>query len=89
YFQYKGYAGGFWAAEGYLASARCLKGLGREKDRLNTYRAMLFDKYINSLPQADVARNELGAQMVQEINEMIAQGVHTNVTVKLSAEVGQ
>ena len=89
YFQYKGLAGGYWAAEGYLASARCLEGLGLEIDRLNTYRAMLFDKYINKLPQAEVARAALGAQVVQEINTMISQGVQTNVTVKLSAEAAE
>lgn len=86
YFQWRGMAGGYWAAEGYLASARCLKGLGMEVERLNTYRAMLFDKYVNTLPQTEMAREALGAQVVQEINTMIAQGLHTNVTVKLAVE---
>lgn len=89
YFQWKGLAGGTWAAEGYLASARCLEKLGMETEKLNTYRAMLFDKYVNTLPQADAAREALGAQVVQEINMMITQGIHTNVTVKLSAEAVQ
>lgn len=86
YIQYKGYANGYWAAEGYLASARCLKGLGMEVERLNTYRAMLFDRYVNTLPQADTARKELGAEVAQGIDQMIAQGLYTNVVVKLSAE---
>ena len=89
YFQYKGLAGGYWAAEGYLASARCLKGLGLEIDMYNTYRAMLFDKYINILPQADVAREALGTKIVQEIDMIMAQGIHTNMTVKLSMETAQ
>ena len=89
YFQYRGLAGGYWAAEGYLASARCLKVLGMEVERLNTYRAMLFDKYVNTLPQADVARKELGAEVVQEINTMMAEGLHTNITVKIRTEIEQ
>lgn len=86
YFQWKAVAGGTWAAKGYLASARCLKKLGLEIDMLNTYRAMLFDKYVNDLPQAEVARDVLGEQVVQEINTQIEQGVSTNITVKLSVE---
>ena len=86
YFQYKGLAGGFWAAEGYLASARCLKELGLETERVDTYRAMLFDKYINTLPQAEQARAALGPEMTLEIHSMIAQGLHTNVTIRISAE---
>jgi TolA-binding protein len=86
YFQWKGVAGGYWAAEGYLASARCLEQLGLETDRLNTYRAMLFDKYVNTLPQAEVAREALGKQVVQQVNDFMAQGLQTNITVKLSAE---
>lgn len=86
YFQYKGLADGFWAAEGYLASARCLEELGLEEERVDTYRAMLFDKYVNTLPQAEQARAALGPEMAQEISSMIAQGLHTNVTIKLSAE---
>ena len=89
YFQYKGFAGGYWAAEGYLASARCLKELGLEIDRLNTYRAMLFDKYVNKLPQANVAREVLGAEVVREISTMIVEGVQTNITVKLTAEAAE
>ena len=85
YFQYKGYADGFWAAEGYLASARCLRQMGRENDRRNTFRAMLFDKYVNSLPQADVARAELGEPEVLEIEQMILAGTTTNITVTVEA----
>lgn len=87
YVQYKGYAGGQWAADAYLASARCMGALGRENDRRNSYRAMLFDKYVNNLPQAEEARSYLGAAEVEGINTLIAQGVQTNITVNAKAEV--
>ena len=83
YMQYKGYAEGYWAAEGYLASARCLEKLGLSRDQRNTYRAMLFDKFVNKLPQADQAREALGTTEAQEIDQKAAQGVHTNLTVVL------
>jgi TolA-binding protein len=86
YFQYKGYNGGQWAADAYLASARCLRALGLEDERRNTFRAMLFDKYVNTLPQADEARVALGAPEVLEIEQMIATGGTTNITVSLDAE---
>jgi TolA-binding protein len=81
YYQYKGYAEGYWAAEGYLASARCLKTLGRENDRRNTFRAMLFDPYVNTLPQAAEAREELGAVEVAEIEALMAAGTTTNIII--------
>jgi len=87
YLLYKGYAQGYWAAEGYLASARCLQKLGLENDRRNTFRAMLFDKYVNRLPQAEDARTVLGAEEVLEISQMIADGLQTNLTVSIDAEV--
>lgn len=86
YFMYKGHAGGYWAAEAYLASARCLKQLGREGDMRNTYRAMLYDKYVNDLPQAETAREALGPAEVREIFEKIAAGVETNLTVTIESE---
>jgi len=86
YFQYKGYANGVFAAEGYLASARCLQALGQENDVRNTYRAMLFDKYVNQLPQADVARKTLGPAEVEEINLMLTNGVQPNLTESVGAE---
>ncbi len=86
YSLYKGYANGYWSAEGYLASARCLQKLGLENDRRNTFRAILFDKYVNHLPQADVARKALGPDEVLEIDTLIAQGVQTNMTVNLEVE---
>lgn len=85
-FQYKGYAKGYWAAEGYLASARCLMQLGLENDMRNTFRAMLFDKYVNTLPQAEDAKVVLGADEVIEISTLIGQGVQTNLTVTLEIE---
>lgn len=86
YFQYKGYAKGYWAAEAYLASVRCLRSLGLENDARNTYRAMLFDKYVNGLPQANEAIQALGVDEVLEIKMLIASGIKTNVTVILQAE---
>ena len=86
---YKGYANGFWAAESYLASARCLQALGFESDMRNTYRAMLFDKHVNTLPQAEGARRVLGADEVLEINEMIAAGTQTNLMVNIDVEGGE
>ena len=93
YFQYKGHANGYWAAEGYLASARCLKIMAEEpgltaketKDleeaAYNTYRAMLYDRYVNQLPQAELARKAIGEAEVSEINAMIDAGVKTNIVV--------
>jgi len=86
YFQYKGHAGGYWAAEGYLSSARCLKKMMRENDRRNTYRAMLFDPYVNDLPQAEEAREVLGASEVAEIEAYIATGGSTNIIVEIEVE---
>ncbi|HEY5653257.1 MAG TPA: tetratricopeptide repeat protein [Pontiella sp.] len=88
YIQYKGHAGGFWAAEAYLASADVLEKLGPEyaNDRRNTYRAMLFDRYVNSLPQADVARTFLGATEVAEINNYVQGGGSTNITIAVKSE---
>jgi len=90
YFQYKGHAGGHWAAEAYLASARCLKKMGLENDRRNTYRAMLFDPYVSDLPQAEEARTILGTTEVAEIAAYIETGGATNITIDVevpSAEV--
>jgi TolA-binding protein/thioredoxin-like negative regulator of GroEL len=83
YFQYKGHAGGHWAAEGYLASARCLKKIGFENDSRNTYRAMLFDPYVNTLPQAEDARQALGTAEVAEITAYIETGGVTNITISV------
>jgi TolA-binding protein len=67
YFQFRAHAKGYWAAEAYLASAEVLDALGLENDKRNTYRAMLFDRFVNSLPQAEVARTYLGDEEVVEI----------------------
>ncbi len=87
YFQYKGHAGGYWAAEAYLASARCLQELGLENDRRNTYRAMLFDPFVSSLPQSEEAREVLGSAEVAEIELYIELGGVTNITVELEGAV--
>jgi len=86
YFQYKGYANGYWAAEAYLTSARCLEQLGLKNDQRNTFRAMLFDKYVNQLPQAEEAKTALGAAEVLEITTLLLQGTQTNWVVTLDAE---
>jgi len=56
YLLFKGYADGKWAANGYLGAADCLARLGRNADAVNTLNAMLKDTYVNTLPQADAAR---------------------------------
>ncbi len=89
YFQYKGYANGYWSAEAYLAAARCLGKLDQENDRLNTYRAMLFDSFVNTLPQADVARQELGAAEAGEIETLVEGGVVTNIIVAVKGSLDE
>jgi len=56
YLLFKGYDDGKWAAEGYLGAAECLVRLGRDADAVNTLEEMLKDPYVNTLPQADIAR---------------------------------
>ena len=85
FFQYKGHAGGYWAAEGYLAGARCMQKLDRENDRRNIYRAFLFDPYVNDLPQAAEAREVLGAGEVAAVEAYIATGGSTNIAVGVSS----
>ena len=87
YFQYKGHAGGKWAADAYLASARCLDILGLENDKRNTFRAMLFDPFVNTLEQANVAREILGQTEVDEIERYIELGVKTNITVEIKIDM--
>ena len=48
--------------------------MGFENDKRNTYRAMLFDRYVNKLPQADLAREYLGFDEVIEIETKIELG---------------
>jgi len=86
YYQYKGYAEGYWAAEAYLACARVLKDLDREHDRRNIFRAMLFDRYVNGLPQAEVARKVLGAVEVAEIQRKVEGGAVTNIVVTVATK---
>ena len=74
YFQYRAHAKGYWAAEAYLASAMVLGEMGLDNDKRNTYRAMLFDRYVNELPQADAAREYLGFDEVVEIETKIELG---------------
>jgi len=86
YIQYKGYNEGFWAAESYLASARCLNALGYTAEAHNTCRAMLFDKYINTCPQAKQAQEAIGAAETLEITQFIQSGGKTNVMITVEKE---
>ncbi len=56
YLLYRGYDGGKWAADGYMAAADCLLKLGREADAVKTWQKMLEDEYVNTLPQAATAK---------------------------------
>ncbi len=67
YLLFKAHEGGYWAAEAYLRSAECLQKMNRNHDARNTYRAMLLDKYVRDLPQAQVARDQLGPEEVAEL----------------------
>ena len=74
YFQFRAHAKGYWAAEAYLASAEVLGAMGLENDKRNTYRAMLFDRFVNTLPQAEVARAYLGEDETIEIEMKMELG---------------
>jgi len=50
---------------------------------------MLFDKYVNTLPQALVARESLETEEVLEIAELLASGVKTNLTVTVELKEGE
>ncbi len=56
YLLYKAYDDGKWAAEGYLSAAECLLELNREADAIKTWRDMLEEGYVNTLPQAETAK---------------------------------
>lgn len=56
YLLYKAYADGKWAADGYLAAAECLIELDRVGDAVKTWQSMLEDEYVNTLPQAETAK---------------------------------
>ena len=56
YLLFKSYDDGKWAADGYLGAAACLIKLGRNEDAVNTLDEMLQDSYVNTLPQAEKAR---------------------------------
>lgn len=88
YVQYKGYDDGKWAADAYLGSARCLQALGYTQEAHNTYRAMLFDKYVNKRPEAAQARQAVGPDEVKEIKQFIQTGGKTNLTVTVEQKEG-
>jgi hypothetical protein len=47
---------------------------------------MLYDRFVNQLPQAELARAAVGEAEVSEINAMIESGVETNIIVDLDAD---
>ena len=67
YLLYKFYAQGYWAANAYVRSAECLLKLGDANAAKNTYRAMILDSYVRDLPQADKAKEVLGAEEVARL----------------------
>jgi len=89
YYQFKGYAKGYWSAEAYLAAARTLGALNQETDRQNTFKALLFDPYVNTLPQADVARKELGEAETGAIEALTAAGTTTNIVIQVAVPGGE
>ncbi len=96
YFQYKGL--GEWGAKGYIAAADVLEKLSDapgisaedraryQEARINTLKAMLLDSYANQSPQAETAREILGATVVAELEAIIASGTETNIVVTVEAE---
>ncbi|MCK4564210.1 MAG: hypothetical protein KAU94_06030, partial [Verrucomicrobia bacterium] len=56
YLLYKAYDDGKWAAEGYLSAAECLLEMDREAHAVKTWRDMLEEGYVNTLPQAETAK---------------------------------
>jgi hypothetical protein len=53
----------------------------------NTYKALLFDKYVNQLPQAEVAREALSESEVSEIKAFVDSGAQTNIVVEIEGAV--
>jgi hypothetical protein len=59
YLLFKAFDGGDWAAKGYIAAANVLSKLEREEDAVSTLKVMLEDRYVNTHPLADSARQQL------------------------------
>jgi len=59
YLLYKSYNEGALAARGYLAAADVLLGLDRKADAVNTWKAMLDDRYTGNHPLTEKAREQL------------------------------
>lgn len=83
YLLYKAYADGKWAAEAYLHGAECLEKMGRPVAARNVYRAMLLDKYVRDLPQAEQAEHVLGPE---ETAALLAGDTNTMETVEKESE---
>lgn len=83
YLLYSFYDEGRWAADAYLKSADCLYQLDRPADALNTYRAMLLDEAVCTLPQVEVAKEALGpdetAALLAKTNSVEAVSVEVNL----------
>ena len=56
YLLFKAYADGVWAAKGYLAAADCLLELDRTVEAVKTWNDMLENEYVNTLPEAETAK---------------------------------
>ncbi len=56
YLLFKAYANGEWAAKGYLAAADCLLELDRKEDAVKTWKDMIENDYVNTLPAVETAK---------------------------------
>ena len=56
YLLFKAYANGEWAAKGYLAAADCLLELDRKEDAVKTWKDMIENDYVNTLPDVETAK---------------------------------
>lgn len=83
YLLYKAYDDGRWAAEGYLRGAECLEKMDRPAAARNVYRAMLLDKYVRDLPQAEQAKRVLGPE---ETAALLAGSTNTMETVEKESD---
>lgn len=59
YLLFKAYADGTWSAKGYLAAADCLLKLDRKADAIKTWKDMLGNEYVNTLPEVETAKEML------------------------------
>ncbi|MBN2164156.1 MAG: hypothetical protein JXR25_05465 [Pontiellaceae bacterium] len=96
YFQYKGL--GEWGAKGYISAANILQKLADEpgiseeqraiyeRAKVDTLGAMLTDKYANTDPLVETAKEMLGPTGVAAIQLIIDSGIETNIVPSLVSE---